>query len=213
MILIYICKVKKGNALVVFFRVEEASQASHTFSSDKCVICQEDFDENAPAVIVHQKDLATLVKVGEERKMVDLNTYLARMNDSGGVVMLHHNCRRKFTDARPKTTKNEVSEKKLRSSLESISFQWKEDCFLCSEKIDDHNLKREGVSSVMTLPVKDKLIKRSNGRSHEWGERVLQKLLIFHDRVAEEIVYHNACINKFRLDRLSAEKRRRPIMI
>ena len=33
------------------------------------------------------------------------------------------------------------------------------DCFLCSEKIDDHNLKREGVSSVMTLPTRDKLIK------------------------------------------------------
>ena len=76
MILIYICKVKKGNALVVFFRVEEASQASHTFSSDKCVICQEDFDENAPAVIVHQKGLATLIKVSEERKMLDLNKNL-----------------------------------------------------------------------------------------------------------------------------------------
>ena len=150
---------------------------------------------------MHQKGLATLIKVSEERKMLDLNIYLARMNNSGEVVMVHHNCRRKFTDAWSKTTKNEVPKKKLRSSLESTSFQWKEDCdcFLCSEKIDDHNLKREGVSSVMTLPVRDKLIKRSNGRSHEWGERVLQKLLIFHDRVAEEIVYHNACINKFDL--------------
>ena len=93
--------------------------------------------------------------------MLDLNIYLARVNDSGEVVMVHHNCRRKFTDAWSKTTKNEVPKKKLRSSLESTSFQWKEDCdcFLCSEKIDDHNLKREGVSSVMTLPTRDKLIK------------------------------------------------------
>ena len=97
-------------------------EASHTFSSDKCVICQEDFDENAPAVIVHQKGLATLIKVSEERKMGDLNIYLARMNDSGRVVMVHHNCRGKFTDARRKTTKKEVPKKKLRSSLESTSF-------------------------------------------------------------------------------------------
>ena len=96
MILISICKVKKGNSLVVFFRVEEASQASHTFSSDKCVIFQEDFDENAPVVIVHQKSLATLIKVSEERKMVDLNIYLAGMNDSGGVVLVHHNYRGKL---------------------------------------------------------------------------------------------------------------------
>ena len=90
------------------------------------------------------------------------------MNESGGVVMVHHNCRRKFTDARRKTTKNEVPKKMLRSSLESTRFQQKEDCFLCSEKIDDHNLKREGVSSVMTLPIRDKLIKRANERSDEW---------------------------------------------
>ena len=128
------------------------------------------------------------------------------MNDSCGVVMVHHNCRRKFTDARHKTTKNEVPKKKLRSSLESTSFQWKEDCFLCSEKIDYHNLKREGVSSVMTLPIRENLIKRANERSDEQGERVLQKLLSCHDLVAEEAVYHNACMNKFRLDRLTAEK-------
>ena len=105
MILIYTFQVKKGNALDVFFSVEEASQASHTFSSDKCVICQDDFDKNAPAVIVHQKGLATLIKVSEEQKMTDLNIYLARMNDSGGVVIVYHNCQRKFTDARHKTTK------------------------------------------------------------------------------------------------------------
>ena len=53
----------------MFFRVDEASQAWHTFSSDKCVICQEDFDENTPAVIVHQKGLVTLIKFSEKRKM------------------------------------------------------------------------------------------------------------------------------------------------
>ena len=111
------------------------------------VICPEDFDENTTAVIVHQKGLATLIEVSEERKMVGLNIYLARMNESGGVVMVHHNCRRKYTNARRKTTKNEVPKKMLRSSLESTRFQQKEDCSLCSEKIDDHTLKREGVSS------------------------------------------------------------------
>ena len=52
----------------------------------------EDFDENTPAVIVHQKGLATLIKVNKKRKMVELNIYLVCMNDSGGVVMVHNNC-------------------------------------------------------------------------------------------------------------------------
>ena len=98
----------------------------------------------------------------------------------------------------------------LQSSLESTSFQWKEDCFQCSEKTDDHNLKR-GLSLVMTLQIRGKLIKRANERSDKWGERVLQKLLSCHDLVAEEAVYHNACMNKFRLDGLTAEKTERPI--
>ena len=63
----------------------------------------------------------------------------------------------------------------------------------------------------MTLPIRDKLIKRANERSDEWGERVFEKLLSCHGLVAEEAVYHNACMNKFRLDRLTAEKRGRLI--
>ena len=55
------------------------------------------------------------------------------------------------------------------------------------------------------------MIKRANERSDEWGERVLQKLLSCHDLVPEEAVYHNVCMNKLRLDRLTAEKREGPI--
>ena len=43
------------------------------------------------------------------------------------------------------------------------------------------------------------------------GERVLEKLLSCHDLAAEEAVYHNVCMNKFRLNRLTAEKRGRSI--
>ena len=106
-----------------------------------------------------------------------------------------------------KQVKMKFHKKKLRSSLESTCFQWTEDCFLCSEKIDNYNLKRESISSIMRLSIRDKLIKRANERSDEWGERVLQKLLSCHDLVPEEAVYHNVCMNKFRLDRLTAEKR------
>ena len=43
------------------------------------------------------------------------------------------------------------------------------------------------------------------------GERVLEKLLSCHDLAAEEAVYHNVCMNKFRLNRLTPEKRGRSI--
>ena len=101
--------------------------------------------------------------------------------------------------------------KKLRSSLESVGFDWKSSCFLCSEKNDNSNRKRDPVATVETLPIRDNLIKRAEERNDNWGNHALGRLLTCNDLVAEEAIYHLNCMNKFRLHMPSSAKKGRPV--
>ena len=91
-----------------------------------------------------------------------------------------------------------IPTKKLRYSMHTACFEWKLFGFLCSEKIDYNNLKRNPIAKVQTLPIRDGLIKRAEERNDEWGIQVLGKLLACNDLVAEEAMYHLSCINNFR---------------
>ena len=82
------------------------------------------------------------------------------MSKCNGKVMVHHSCRRTFTDTR-KRSSSEKPAKRLRSSLETSSFDWKSFCFLCSEKVDNSNLRRDPIVTVQTLPIRDSLIERT----------------------------------------------------
>ena len=66
--------------------------------------------------------------------MVELNIYLACMNDKGGVVMVHNNCWRKFTDAWRKTTKNEVPKKGYDHHKNQLVFHGKKIVFCAVKK-------------------------------------------------------------------------------
>ena len=64
----------------------------------------------------------------------------------------------------------------------------------------------------MTLEVKESVFKRASERDDEWGKTVESQLLSSNDLVAEEAIYHNACMGKFRLSKPSAyEKPGRPV--
>ena len=125
--------------------------------------------------------------------------------DPGGKVLVHHDCRRKFVDSRKKSS-SKIQPKKLRSSLDS-SFNWKSDCFLCSNKADRKN---STVYQVSTLPLRDNLIVCCRTRDDEWGRSVQDRLECCIDLVAEEAVYHISCMTKFRLKTNSDNKRGRP---
>ena len=101
--------------------------------------------------------------------------------------------------------------KRLRSPLETAGFQWSLNCFICSGLIDKHNLKRHPVAAVMTIPIREKLIKQAQGRKDDWGQTVLGRLLSCHDLVAAEAIYHLNCMTKFTLHIYTSEKRGRPV--
>ena len=121
---------------------------------------------------------------------------------------MHHTCRRKFVDLRKsKNPASVVPRKKLRSSTES-TFDWKTSCFLCT-KTAEH--KYSTVARVETLPLIETLTKRCISRGDEWGDEVHSRLMSCNDLVAEEAIYHISCMNRFRLQIKSENKRGRPL--
>ena len=198
--------------MIFFFSLRFKGPVSETveFSADKCVICLKEFNSSSPEVNVFSKGLSKLINLSKERKMDALHSYLTETCNSNGKVLVHHDCRRKFTDAR-KESSREMPPKKLRSSQDISGFDWKFHCFLCCGKIDNNNIARNPIAKVQTLPIRDSLIKRAEERNDDWGNQVLGKLLTCNDLVAEEAIYHLVCMNKFRLERLNPGKKGRPV--
>ena len=118
-----------------FRHILEKKKVEEGYSADRCVICLEQFDQSLPKVNVLEKGLANLIKISKERDMNALHKYLLDMRESNGKVSVHHQCRRKFTDTR-KRKSSTFHSKRLRSSSDAPKFDWKEGCFLCSEKIN-----------------------------------------------------------------------------
>lgn len=134
-------------------------------------------------------------------------------------VVVHHDCRRKFTDTRVKEDLSGNARKKLRSSSlgvndganETIGFDWKSNCVFCSKLIDFKNIARSRVKEVHTLPIRESLIQKAEERKDDWGNQVLGRLLICNDLVAEEAVYHDNCRKMFTLNVPKSAKKGRPI--
>ena len=148
-----------------------------------------------------------MIRVSEERDKQDIHDYLVEMKESNQEVKVHHNCRRKFTDSRKKSSDEETSSKRLRSSLEN-KFNWKTHCVICEKVID---FIHQSYHEVMTLEFHHKLAARAKERDDEWGKKVLFRLDNCNDLVAEEAKYHHACITSFWLWDESTKKKGRPI--
>ena len=159
-----------------------------------------------------EKGLANLIKISKERDMDALHKYLLDMRESNGKVSVHHQCRRKFTDTR-KRKSNTFHSKRLQSSSDAPKFDWKESCFLCSEKINKVLKNRDPFFKVGTLQIRANLITRAKERNDDWSNQVMGRLLTCNDLVAEEAVYHNSCMNRFRLEKMNSGKKGRPVNI
>ena len=54
------------------------------------------------------------------------------------------------------------------------------------------------------------MIERCKERTDDWGDRILARLLLCNDLVAEVAVYHSSCMAKFRLKSESSKEKGRP---
>ena len=89
---------------------------------------------------------------------------------------------------------------------------WETLCFFCEKTINkDYNSSKE-FSRVMTLEVKERVLKRALERDDEWGKTVESRLVSSNDLVTEEAIYHKAHMGKFCLSKISVyEKPGRPV--
>ena len=80
-----------------------------SFANEKCVLCKEEF-ETTPTSL-QQKGYETLLRISRERSMLELTNDLINRKDSGQQILVHFDCRRKFTDTRKKSQSNQPSKK------------------------------------------------------------------------------------------------------
>lgn len=175
---------------------------------ENCILCKEKF--TTIPTVVKKKGYETLLRLSKERSMFNLATELQEMADGGHQILEHFDCRRKFNDTRKKMESESEEQKKLRSSMDNI-FNWKEHCFLCSQLADFKHAEQGCIVRVMTLPLRGNFIFCARKRDDEWGKTVLGRLESCNDLVAEEAVYHLACMTKFRLTRSSDKQRGKPV--
>ena len=128
-----------------------------------------------------------------------MHNEILKAEQSGLVISVHNSCRRKFTDKRSldKNIRSSSSTptKRLRSS--SGHFDWKNTCFLCNKAVSTHNIIRDEIHEVATIPVQESFLQMAEKRQDEWGSEVLAKLLSCIDLVAAEAVYHRKCRDRF----------------
>ena len=80
---------------------------------------------------------------------------------------------------------------------------WKTLFFFCEKTINKDYKSSKEFSRVMTLEVKNRVLKQASERDDEWGKIVESRLLRSNDLVAEEAFYHEACMDKFCLSKTS----------
>ena len=82
---------------------------------DRCVICERQFDEKPTTI--REKGLNTLLRTCTEQRFEDLLENLNQKKEDGCAILVHAECRKKFTDKR-KSIQIERSIQKLRSSMD-----------------------------------------------------------------------------------------------
>ena len=101
-------------------------------------------------------------------------------------------CRRDSTDPkRLKKNSSEPATKKIRL-LSTDGFNWKSNCFLCTENalVDTRHVNREYVVQVRTLQLPYSILEQCSIRNNHWADKVKGRLQDCIDFVAAETIYH-----------------------
>ena len=125
--------------------------------------------------VIYRASLQTLIRTCYEKKMDCLHQELKEKYVSKCVVMVHIECRKRFTDKRKSETVVAPNRKRLRSSIDN-AFDWKNISFICGGKADIRHRVRDSIRRVHTLPVHGKVIDCANRRDDKWGKEVLSRV-------------------------------------
>ena len=77
-----------------------------------CVICRLEFLEADEKTVVTRKGLTTIIKFGNIRNDSVLSLYLANADIDTNLLLVHKECRKRFTDPRKRVTNEVVKNEK-----------------------------------------------------------------------------------------------------
>ena len=161
---------------------------------NSCLFCKQKFEEKP--TVVYPKGLDNIRRIAKKNHDDELEAEIQEKTQSGKAILVHADCRKRFTDKRKSGSFQAATSKKPRTE-----FMWKNLCFFCEKPINEQYSSSKEFSRVMTLEVKEKVLNRASERDDEWGKNVERRLLSSNDLVAEEAIYHKACMGKFCLSK------------
>ena len=161
-----------------------------------CLFCKNKFEEKP--TVVYPKGLENIRQIAKKNHDFELQEEIRKKSRTGEAILAHADCRKRFTDKRKSVDSQPTNSKRLRTK-----FMWKTLCFFCEKTISKDYKSSKEFSRVMTLELKERVLKRASEMDDEWVKTVESRLLSSNDLVAEEAIYHKACIGKFCLSKTS----------
>ena len=134
-----------------------------------CLFCKSKFKQKP--TVVYPKGLGNIRKIAKKNHDFELLEEIQKKTRSEEDVLVHADCRKRFTDKRKSVTPP-TNSKRLR-----VEFMWKKLCFFCEKAINENYKSSMEFSRVMTLELKEKVLKRASERDDEWGKTVESRLL------------------------------------
>lgn len=189
--------------------------------TDRCLICNERVEKDDSSQ-VGEKGIEGLVSASIARNDGKSEFFMGK---TSGVV--HTVCRKNYTrpqsivSSRRSSGESEPGTSAGSTRRSSVpTFEFKKKCFFCCGTIDEAFQKkqqkkplgkREVVSYVRTLEMKNSIFKAAGEREDDWSDQVLRRISTAGNLVAAEAMYHQSCSAKFfTIPAKRAEKRGRP---
>ena len=127
-----------------------------------CLFCMDKFEEKP--TVVYSKGLDNILRIAEKNRDFEVQENIRKKTRSGEAILVHADCRKLFTDKRKSASVNSqpTTSKKLRTE-----FMWKTLCFFCEKPINQNYKSSKEFSRVMTLELKERILKRVSERNDE----------------------------------------------
>lgn len=182
-----------------------------------CFICDKILHES-DSVIVKERGVQTLIKSSEKRGQHEHVRFLKTLSS----VTMHNACQKHYNNekliAAYLNRKKNPPPAETSTSRRSVipSFNFKTQCFLCTEEIPEDFLKiqtkkelldRDKIHLVEQLGVKDTILKKAAERGDEWGRQIIDRIQHGTDLVAVGGRYHQSCLKRLYTRVLSGQKR------
>ena len=128
-----------------------------------CVICKK---PDGQLGNVKEKGFYSLLKYSQDKQDHATLSYLRKKikNGSKSTIQIHNVCRKNYTNKRRLSQARPATRISSRTSSRSSEFDWKRDCFICSEQCISKKRKRGDWRIVGTIEMRENMLEKCKQR-------------------------------------------------